>query len=147
MTENGGMRGIESVEGVQIHHPSKAKIATQTKKLRGKTKGRERNRSSRGRSCPHRPWLPPQATRGSHQGPRLPLASPSRLLPEHHVLVHLLVSGFCLCLVILGLFCYLLWSYRPQQKYLLILWFRLINSNSSKTFKTSKTTHNRRNMA
>ena len=31
------------------------------------------------------------------------------------------------------------------QKHLLILWFRLVNLNSVKTLKTSKTTHDRRN--
>ena len=60
------MRGIESMEGVQIHPPLKAKIAAETEKLCGKTKGRERNRSSRGRSWPPRLWLPPQAARGRH---------------------------------------------------------------------------------
>ena len=60
------------------------------------------------------------------------------------VLVHVLVHGFCLCWVILDLFCYFLRSSRPSKtsSNLVIYACKL---EFYKTLKKSKITHNGRN--
>ena len=63
-----------------------------------------------------------------------------RMLRFGPCLVHVL----CMCWVILGSFSIFLDPLGPQ-KHLLILSFRLVNLNSVKILKTSKTTQNRRN--
>jgi len=99
---------------------------------------------------PKRPgnFLPPRSSCGSHHRPWWALASRALPLPECCVLFFTLDHGSYLgssVLGLLGIFCKIFWSSRPQ-KYLLILWFRLVNLNSAKMFKMLKTMHNRRNM-
>jgi len=53
----------------QVHPLFKDKTAVQTEKSLGKTKGRNQNQSSRGKTRPPQPWLPPRSDHGSHQGP------------------------------------------------------------------------------
>ena len=89
-------------------------------------------------------WQPPRPIVVTRFRPWWPLAGGGLTFLLRCLLVLILFRGFCLCWVILGPFSYLLWSFRPQ-KHRLILSFRLVNLNSAKTLKTSKTTHNRRN--
>ena len=82
--------------------------------------------------------------RGSHHGQTVLLSGRGgSSLPECCVFIPSCSMGFALVGSFWASFCFLLWSTWPQ-KHLLILWFRLVNLNSAKTLKISKTTHNRR---
>ena len=105
------------------------------------------NRAQNTREQKHREegqcnWGPPRV--GSHHYPWWPLATRPCCLPNVAFWCIFWSAGFALdqhILGLLGFFCNLSWL-GLAQKHLLISWFRLVNLNSAKTLKISKTTHN-----
>jgi len=128
----------------------KGKFTKQTERLRGKTKGPEGKRESgaggthdrasqAARPCVHhhRSWWTPWAARGGS-------CSLVLSLPKRYVLLHVWSTCFA-CVALFWATFAVFFDVLGPQKYFLILWFRLVNLNSAKILKTSKTTHNRRN--